>query len=241
MIALIAKARCRASDHRGQTTEDRYGGQIKRELSVVRCPSSDLRFRLGVEKTSFASNASGDLSGQAPDPRLVARDRTTEDRRQQDRQSRLPSIRTHATRPSTECASSSQCQISETENGRRRTDSSPSAFRPAKRPGARHAREGETDFCIGRRVQAERRKPARCGSSAVRSPSSENGGARRDRTDDLMLAKHALSQLSYGPGGGRRSQDRRQKRPSSSAVGRWWAWEDLNLRPHAYQARALTN
>ena len=27
----------------------------------------------------------------------------------------------------------------------------------------------------------------------------EDGGARRDRTDDLMLAKHALSQLSYGP------------------------------------------
>ena len=26
------------------------------------------------------------------------------------------------------------------------------------------------------------------------------GGADRDRTDDLMLAKHALSQLSYGPG-----------------------------------------
>ncbi len=22
---------------------------------------------------------------------------------------------------------------------------------------------------------------------------------------------------------------------------RWWAWEDSNLRPHAYQARALTN
>ena len=28
---------------------------------------------------------------------------------------------------------------------------------------------------------------------------AKNGGARRDRTDDLMLAKHALSQLSYGP------------------------------------------
>ena len=27
------------------------------------------------------------------------------------------------------------------------------------------------------------------------------GGARRDRTDDLMLAKHALYQLSYGPDG----------------------------------------
>src|SRR5579871_2392159 len=29
--------------------------------------------------------------------------------------------------------------------------------------------------------------------------SPDFGGARRDRTDDLMLAKHALSQLSYGP------------------------------------------
>ena len=27
-----------------------------------------------------------------------------------------------------------------------------------------------------------------------------DGGARRDRTDDLKLAKLALSQLSYGPG-----------------------------------------
>ena len=26
-----------------------------------------------------------------------------------------------------------------------------------------------------------------------------NGGARRDRTDDILLAKQALSQLSYGP------------------------------------------
>ena len=29
-----------------------------------------------------------------------------------------------------------------------------------------------------------------------------NGGADRDRTDDLKLAKLALSQLSYGPGWG---------------------------------------
>ena len=28
-----------------------------------------------------------------------------------------------------------------------------------------------------------------------------DGGVRRDRTDDLMLAKHALYQLSYGPFG----------------------------------------
>ena len=33
-------------------------------------------------------------------------------------------------------------------------------------------------------------------------PGPGHGGARRDRTDDLLLAKQALSQLSYGPDGG---------------------------------------
>lgn len=61
-----------------------------------------------------------------------------------------------------------------------------------------------------------------------------SGGARRDRTDDLMLAKHALSQLSYGPK--LETQSRKRQRTQ-----KWWAWEDLNFRPHAYQARALTN
>ena len=32
-----------------------------------------------------------------------------------------------------------------------------------------------------------------------RRTSNPTGGARRDRTDDLLLAKQALSQLSYGP------------------------------------------
>ena len=59
---------------------------------------------------------------------------------------------------------------------------------------------------------------------------SGTGGARRDRTDDLMLAKHALSQLSYGPLFGNIATRRK-----------WWARKDLNLRPHAYQARALTS
>ena len=36
-------------------------------------------------------------------------------------------------------------------------------------------------------------------SSLCRSRLGAPGGAGRDRTDDLMLAKHALSQLSYGP------------------------------------------
>ena len=89
-----------------------------------------------------------------------------------------------------------------------------------------------------------------------------SGGARRDRTDDLLLAKQALSQLSYGPepvrvgkfgltGLPRRSS--RAELPALALSGYgvaafvrcagegWWAWEDLNFRPHAYQARALTN
>ena len=53
------------------------------------------------------------------------------------------------------------------------------------------------------------------------------GGARRDRTDDILLAKQALSQLSYGPIKG-------------TASGNWWARVDSNYRPHAYQACALT-
>jgi hypothetical protein len=45
--------------------------------------------------------------------------------------------------------------------------------------------------------------PSRAGrADAAASPrcGGRSGGARRDRTDDLLLAKQALSQLSYGPG-----------------------------------------
>jgi len=71
-----------------------------------------------------------------------------------------------------------------------------------------------------------------------------------------MLAKHALSQLSYGPvpedeclfrarlrwryGAAAFVQERPAEPKLRSREG-WWAWEDLNFRPHAYQARALTN
>jgi hypothetical protein len=41
------------------------------------------------------------------------------------------------------------------------------------------------------------------GQRPARSPvcDRQSGGARRDRTDDLLLAKQALSQLRYGPSG----------------------------------------
>ena len=57
-------------------------------------------------------------------------------------------------------------------------------------------------------------------SSVSRTP---NGGARRDRTDDLMLAKHALSQLSYGPVEEQNTDARRHRsvsrHPSSDSGG----------------------
>ena len=64
------------------------------------------------------------------------------------------------------------------------------------------------------------------------------GGASRDRTYDLKLAKLALSQLSYGPDPIGDNSGGSNSRPN---IKKWWAWEDLNFRPHAYQARALTN
>ncbi len=51
-----------------------------------------------------------------------------------------------------------------------------------------------------------------------------DGGGEQDRTDDLLRARQALSQLSYTP-----------------TFKKWWAWEDLNFRPHAYQACALAS
>jgi hypothetical protein len=78
-------------------------------------------------------------------------------------------------------------------------------------------------------------------------PSASNlpiGGAERNRTVDLLLAKQALSQLSYSPFGRAQEPGSRNTSPLLSPDTwhlSWWAREDLNLRPHAYQARALTN
>jgi hypothetical protein len=61
----------------------------------------------------------------------------------------------------------------------------------------------------------------------ARPPEKPSRGADRDRTDDLRLAKPALSQLSYSP-------------VRSEAADVVWARAELNCRPHAYQACALT-
>ena len=62
-------------------------------------------------------------------------------------------------------------------------------------------------------------------------------------------AKAAHSGLLFAPagtrlghGGARRATARPPTVPRTVVAGeRWWAREDLNFRPHAYQARALTN
>ncbi len=71
------------------------------------------------------------------------------------------------------------------------------------------------------------------------------GGADRDRTDDIRLAKAALSQLSYSPKAENAPSNRtnRTARLGQPACWKehWWAQVDSNYRPHAYQACALTN
>jgi hypothetical protein len=75
-----------------------------------------------------------------------------------------------------------------------------------------------------------------------------SGGARRDRTDDLLLAKQALSQLSYGPFR-RQSTDRSKTRsvvcrlsvaePTFGLPSRSSRAGNARLRPLGYGAAAF--
>ena len=74
------------------------------------------------------------------------------------------------------------------------------------------------------------------GFSALQDLPPCAGGAGRDRTDDLRLAKPPLSQLSYSPF---------FSCPVSSFPNKpknfWWVWLDSNQRPPPYQDGALTS
>jgi hypothetical protein len=99
-----------------------------------------------------------------------------------------------------------------TENGEQRTDDRRLALPlPANAP-----RDAQSEtLCIGHALEALAARAA----STIRPPISvfcpPIGGARRDRTDDLMLAKHALSQLSYGPLREQKTDDRARMRSHS--------------------------
>jgi hypothetical protein len=137
---------------------------------------------------------------------------------------------------------------------RTRTSHRPRAFRPGDSLAGR-ARLGHVQLAIHPSINkpaagARRRKPrmtlhAEFVNRSVLHPYAHQiGGGERDRTDDLLLAKQALSQLSYTPVP-QRAEGTNAQRPRhcflASLSSEWWAREDLNLRPHAYQARALTN
>ena len=73
-----------------------------------------------------------------------------------------------------------------------------------------------------------------------------SGGADRDRTGGLLVANQALSQLSYSPNPVVRLWSfvvRKSQRPTTCDQRpiRWWAWVELNYRPHPYQGCALAN
>ena len=80
-------------------------------------------------------------------------------------------------------------------------------------------------------------------SPRTRESSKGAGGADRIRTDDPLLAKQMLSQLSYSPAARilrprvlcRRAVQYRRSFES------WWVWLELNQRPPPYQDGALTN
>jgi hypothetical protein len=86
-------------------------------------------------------------------------------------------------------------------------------------------------------------------TSLCRLNSGLSPGDGRVRTDDPLLAKQVLSQLSYAPLNRQSPRLRAAGAPdfplaraSARRADRGkWAREDLNLRPHAYQACALTN
>ena len=153
---------------------------------------------------------------------------------------------------------------------RRRPTGRPTPSRGHGPPGTASSRPG-TKLHLLRTSSSERRDQRSKGRDqittgepappAIEAPGGGRaGGGERDRTDDLLLAKQALSQLSYTPVQGSVIRISRQNcgcaaaalaaSTGADAIGsdnrllipdNWWAREDLNLRPHAYQARALTS
>lgn len=73
------------------------------------------------------------------------------------------------------------------------------AGRPEGRRQTLLIRRTDTEVTIERSILATRPASTIRNDIDTMSRRQDAGGARRDRTDDLMLAKHALSQLSYGP------------------------------------------
>src|ERR1700722_1675928 len=68
-------------------------------------------------------------------------------------------------------------------------------------------------------VSVEKSESLRAWACHPSCEAAKDGGADRDRTDDLKLAKLALSQLSYGPGNRQVVGPGRVERPTSRLSG----------------------
>jgi hypothetical protein len=78
-------------------------------------------------------------------------------------------------------------------------------------------------FTMSDNARASKRRPRPSNTTNAkdfpyRTSAIPAGGARRDRTDDLLLAKQALSQLSYGPSSNQWSVISNQKRLPSQGL-----------------------
>ncbi len=110
----------------------------------------------------------------------------------------------------------------------------------------RTRRQAGGDRPTRRRAQsAGRPQPRSSPSSVARPPSpgwwSQTGSNRRPHA---CKARALPTELWPRQRTEKTTARRRKSLPFSvvrSPSSGWWAWEDLNLRPHAYQARALTN
>ena len=70
----------------------------------------------------------------------------------------------------------------------------------------------------------ERSSGSKAGLPTEAALAAKVGGARRNRTDDLLLAKQALSQLSYGPIVGVRAGNARLRRGFGGQPSRREGW-----------------
>ena len=79
---------------------------------------------------------------------------------------------------------------------------------------------GRSSLAVGQKLRSP---DAKTNGQRLMTNDGFSGGADRDRTGGLLVANQALSQLSYSP------------------TIKWWAWVELNYRPHPYQGCALAN
>ena len=108
-------------------------------------------------------------------------------------------------------------------NNPRRTPS------PARQSRCREARRTREDaFRSWTDRQSSRRTPARPTEWWSLTDSNRRHPACKAGALPAELRPHSCGRSPQGVA-------------SQNSDARWWAWEDLNFRPHAYQARALTN